>query len=73
MNDKFGNLSFLVASNMPEELRNTLFHKLELIYPNALKFVDTEQEGQQNSFPSAHYTFWFKYGRRVSLFLFLFF
>ena len=68
MNDKFGNLSFLVATNMPDELKTTLFSKLEMIYPNTLKLVDTALEGQQNSFPSAHYSFWFKYGRRVGLF-----
>jgi hypothetical protein len=65
MNDVFGDLSFLVATNMPEELKTTLFPKLEMIYPKALKFVDTALEGQQNSFPSAHYSFWFKYGTRV--------
>jgi hypothetical protein len=70
MNDKFGDLSFLVATNMPVELKTTLFPKLEMIYPNALKVVDTALEGQQNSFPSAHYSFWFKYGRRVYLFSF---
>ena len=68
MNDVLGNLSFLVATNMPEELKKTLFPKLELIYPNALKNVDTVKEGQRNSFPSAHYSFWFRYGRRVGLF-----
>lgn len=74
MNDVNQDLSFLVATNMPEELTTTLFPKLEMIYPNVLKFVDTALEGQQNSFPSAHYTFWFKYGRRVgSFFFFLFY
>ena len=57
-----------MATNMPEEMKTTLIPKLEMIYPNALKFVDTAQEGQQNSFPSAHFSFWFKYGRRVGLY-----
>ena len=70
LNNTLGDLSFLVATNMPEELKINLFSKLEMIYPNALKFVDTALEGQQNSFPAAHYAFWFKYGRRVSLFFF---
>jgi hypothetical protein len=68
MNNVYGNLSFLVATNMPEEMTTTLFPKLEMIYLNALKIVDTDQEGQQNSFPSTHYSFWFKYGRRVGPF-----
>lgn len=68
MNDVFQDLSFLVATNTPVELKSTLFLKLEMIYPMALKIVDTAVEGQQNSFPSAHFSFWFKYGRRVGLF-----
>jgi hypothetical protein len=70
MNDKFQNLSFLVATNMPADLKTSLFHKLEMIYPNALKVVDTAVEGEHNSFPSVHYSFWFKYGRRVGFFCF---
>jgi hypothetical protein len=70
MNDAFHNLSFMVATNMPEALKSTLIPKLEMIYPNALKIVDTAQEGRQNSFPSVHYSFWFKYGRRVCFFPF---
>jgi hypothetical protein len=67
MNDVNQDLSFLIATNMPDELKTTLFSKLEMIYPNTLKHVDTALEGQQNSFPSAHFSFWFKYGRRVRL------
>lgn len=63
-------LSFLVATNMPIELKSCLFPKLEMIYPNALKFVNTALEGQKNMFPSVHYSFWFKYGRRVRFFFF---
>ena len=70
MDDKNHCLSFLVAANMPVELKSSLFPKLEMIYPNALKNVDTALEGQNNTFPSAHYSFWFKYGRRVRFFLF---
>lgn len=72
MNDIFNNLSFMVATNMPEDLKSTLFPKLEMVYPNALKTVDTEKEGRENSFPSVHYSFWFRYGRRVSFFFFFF-
>lgn len=72
MNDMFHDLTFMVATNMPEALKSTLFPKLEMVYPKALKFVDTAQEGRENSFPSVHYSFWFKYGRRVCFLLFLF-
>jgi hypothetical protein len=65
MNDVFHDLSFMVAANMPEALKSTLIPKLEMIYPNSLTFVNTAQEGHQNSFPSVHFSFWFKYGRRV--------
>lgn len=68
MNNMSQDLSFLVATNMPEELKLTLFPKLEMIYPNALKFVDTALEGQENSFFSVHFSFWFRYGRRVGPF-----
>lgn len=71
MNDVNQDLSFLIATNMPDELTTTLFTKLEMIYLNTLKYVDTTLEGQQNSFPSAHFSFWFKYGRRVRLFYFI--
>jgi hypothetical protein len=68
MNDVFKDLSFMVAGNMPEALKSTLIAKLEMIYPNALENVDTALEGHQNSFPSVHFSFWFKYGRRVGFF-----
>lgn len=61
-------LSFLVATDMLSELKICLFPKLEMIYPNVLKFVDTALEGEGNVFPSVHYSFWFKYGRRVGFF-----
>jgi hypothetical protein len=72
MNDMSHDLTFMVATNIPEALRSTLIPKLEMVYPNALKFVDTAKEGPQNFFPSVHYSYWFKYGRRVCYFLFPF-
>jgi hypothetical protein len=72
MNDMSNDLTFMVATNLPEALRSTLIPKLEMVYPNALKFVDTATEGPQNYFPSVHYSYWFKYGRRVCNFLFSF-
>ena len=69
----FTEISFLVATNMPEEMTTTLFLKLEMIYLNALKIIDTVQEGQQNSFPLVHYSFWIKYGSRIGFFFFFFF
>jgi hypothetical protein len=65
MNDVFHDLSFMVATNMPEDLKSSLIPKLEMVYPKALRIVNTAQEGIQNSFPSVHYSYWFKYGRRV--------
>lgn len=72
MNDVSQDLSWLVATNMPPSLKNTLFAKLEMIYPNVLKNVDTTHEGKENSFPSVHFSYWFKYGRRVCAFFILF-
>ena len=68
MNDVFHDLIFMVATNMPDTLKSTLIPKLEMVYPNALKIVDTAEEGKENSFPAVHYSFWFKYGRRVCFF-----
>jgi len=68
MNDVHHDLSLMVATNMPKALKSTLLPKLEMVYPKALKTVATVQEGRLNSFPSVHYSFWFKYGRRVCFF-----
>ena len=72
MNDVHHDLSFMVATNMPEALKSMLLPKLEMVYPKALKTVATAQEGRLNSFPSVHYSFWFKYGRKVCYLLFFF-
>ena len=68
MNDTHHDLSFMVATNMPKALKSTLLAKLEMVYPKALKVVSTAEEGRQNAFPSIHYSFWFKYRRRVCFF-----
>ena len=68
MNDTHHDLSFMVAANMPKALKSTLLAKLEMVYPKALKIVSMAEEGRQNTFPSVHYSFWFKYGRRVCFF-----
>ena len=50
---------------MPQALKSMLLSKLEMIYPKALKIMSTAQKGRQNTFPFVHYSFWFKYRRRV--------
>jgi hypothetical protein len=66
INDKHNDLIALICANMPKDLRDTLLAKIQFIYPDVVKCINTAEEGFENSFPSAHFCVWFRYATRVS-------
>jgi hypothetical protein len=57
----------LIIPTMPEDLRRTLLDAIDLIFPNALKEVDTLNEGSANSFLAVHMSWYNRYSEHVCL------
>jgi len=69
INDKNRDMLVLVCANMPANLRDTLLGKIDLVFPDEIKDLDTEAEGDKHSFIARHYTYWNRYATRVYSFL----
>ena len=50
---------------MPDQLRNDLLDKIELIFPNHLKDTDTRAEGLKNDFPTWLFEWWNRFAEQV--------
>jgi len=51
---------------MPDDIRDMLFPKLDLIYPQVIGVVDTAKEGFSNNFTPIHFVRYGRYAKKVS-------
>lgn len=56
---------------MPQEMRKTLLDDLDIIFPGALKQVDTSKEGYSNTFLAVHMSWYNRFSEQVCLISFL--
>ncbi|CAA7263141.1 unnamed protein product [Cyclocybe aegerita] len=54
--DKNGGLLLLYVPNMKEEMRETLLDRVECVWPDLVKNVDTENEGMDHLFDCLHFS-----------------
>jgi len=64
INDK-GNKSLSIISAVPEEFQRNLFDKIDLIFPGALRNIDTTSESVKEFFIALHLVWYNRYARRA--------
>jgi len=71
VNDKNGDVMFLVIPDMPDHIRKPLLNDLELAHPDVIDNIDSKESGEKAKFQHIHYQYWNRYHINVSdLFLF---
>ena len=55
----------IVCPQMPDQLRNDLLDKIEMIFPNQLKDTNTQEGGIKNTFPTWLFVWWNRYAEQV--------
>lgn len=55
----------VICPQMPDQLRNDLLDKIDLIFPNHLKDTDTRAEGLENVFPTCLFVWWNRFAEQV--------
>lgn len=65
INDQDKRMMAIVCPQMPDQLWNDLFDKIELIFPNHLKDTDTQVEGIENIFPTWIFEWWNWFSEQV--------
>jgi hypothetical protein len=53
---------------MPTSMKERLLLDLKVIFPEDLKYTDSFEEGINNKFPCAHYTWYNRYSNQVRYF-----
>lgn len=72
VNDKNGDVMFIVIPDMPEHIRKPLLNDLELCHPGVLESIDTKKAGEKAKFQHIHYQYWNRYHVNVRFLSFLF-
>jgi hypothetical protein len=71
LNDKNKAMMTVLVSDMPDHIRCNLMDDLKLIYPDQIRYKDTSQAGETDSFSSIHFSFYTRYSTRVIFFIIL--
>ncbi|KIM44289.1 hypothetical protein M413DRAFT_25716 [Hebeloma cylindrosporum] len=61
VNDKNGDVMFIVIPDMPDDIRNPLLNDLELAHPDVLQAIDSKAGGEKAKFQHIHYQYWNRY------------
>ena len=70
VNDKNGDVMFIVIPDMPDHIRKPLLNDLELSHPGVLESIDSKKEGEKAKFQHIHYQYWNRYHVNVSFSLY---
>lgn len=65
INDKNGDVIMIVFPDLPEDKRSRLLLLLKAIFPDLVKFTDSEKDGSEFAFLAAHFQFWNVYSTQV--------
>jgi hypothetical protein len=68
VNDKNGDVMFIVIPDMPDDIREPLLNDLELSHPGVLESINTKKAGEKAKFQHIHYQYWNRYHVNVSFF-----
>jgi hypothetical protein len=71
INDKSNDILAMVVKNMPIHTKDRLLSNITRIFGKDFKYTDTFEEGIDNSFPCAHYTWYNRFSNQVSYILLL--
>ncbi|KIM35959.1 hypothetical protein M413DRAFT_32093 [Hebeloma cylindrosporum] len=61
VNDKNGDIMFIVIPDMPDNIRNPLLNDLELAHPEVIQDIDSKEGGDKTKFQHIHYQYWNRY------------
>ena len=70
VNDKNGDILFMIIPTMPQAIRDMLVAKLSLLWPNEFKDIDSEVLGIEHLFECLHFSIYNRYSINVSCLLF---
>lgn len=61
VNDKNGDVMFIVIPDMPDHIWKPLLNDLELSHPGILETIDTKKASEKAKFQHIHYQYWNRY------------
>lgn len=73
VNDKNGNILFMIIPTLPQDLRLLLVAKLSLLWPDQFKNIDSEFLGIEHLFECLHFSIYNRFSVDVSDLLILFY
>jgi len=65
INDKYGGIIVIIVSGMPTSIRDTLPDKINVLWPQHFKIVDTELMGIEHQFLCTHFSIYTRYAPQV--------